>query len=66
MLVPHMLEQVLLAQDLIGAGHEVAEQGELLGGEVEFSFTATSTLLRTSSSMSPTVKIEDDVAAHGA
>ena len=34
-LVPHVLEQRLLGQHLAGVGHEVAQEGELLGREVE-------------------------------
>src|SRR5690606_29977263 len=34
-LVPDVLEEMLLAEDLPRVEHEVVEQGELLGGEVE-------------------------------
>ena len=35
MLVPHVVEQLLLGDDLSGPRHEVAQKGELLGCQVE-------------------------------
>ncbi len=45
MLVPDMLEQVFLTEHLVDVGHEVTQQRELLGSEVEVAVVAAGPLL---------------------